>query len=72
MCAVSLYAVSFLCVKYCFNAMDVESVCCEEGECCDGCRCHYHTDAVPLETSRYEIELDTDMGTVHAGKNAKQ
>ena len=31
------------CAKYCMNGMDCES------ECCDSCRWHYHTEAIPIE-----------------------
>ena len=47
--------------KYCRKAMDLES------ECCEGCRCHYHTEPTPIESSGYDFEVDT--GGLHFSKN---
>ena len=47
--------------KYCRKAMDIES------ECCDDCKCHYHSEPTPTETSGYEFEIDE--GGLHFSKN---
>ena len=40
--------------KYCLNAMEVES------ECCDTCYCKYHTDPIPVEEPEYNLDIDRE------------